>query len=201
MFANDLVEDPPFSRMDLISCRNVLIYLEPAHQKRVLASFHYALRAEGLLVLGSSETVGALPDRFVTLHKDQRVYAKKPGVPPAPYGILGTYRKPAGPKAVPPRDEGQLDRQREADRILLARYGPPGVLVDDNLDILQFRGDTSSFLEHSHGEASLNLLRMLPKGQMADVRRAVEEARAGTCRAAVRCAGAGAARARARPST
>jgi two-component system, chemotaxis family, CheB/CheR fusion protein len=175
--AHDLIEDPPFSRMDIISCRNVLIYLEPSHQKRVLASFHYALNSQGVLVLGSSETVGALPDRFAMLGNDQRVYTKKPGVS-APYGTPGVYKTREGRKAAPPRDEERLDRQREADRILLARYGPPGVLVDDNLDILQFRGDTSPFLEHSHGEASLNLLRMLPKGQVAEVRKAIDEARA-----------------------
>src|SRR5207249_6658530 len=79
--------------------------------------------------------------------------------------------------AVTDETGGRLHVQREADRILLARYGPPGVLVDDNLDIIHFRGDTSVYLEHPHGEASLNLLRMLRKGPLVEVREAIQEAR------------------------
>ena len=176
---HDLIRDPPFSRLDLVSCRNVLIYLEATHQKRLLASFHYALKPGGFLILGPSETVGS-SELFDPIDKEHRVYGKKGAAAPASLPLVGRYAGPGG-GARPPaiiHDAGRLHVQREVDRILLERYGPPGVLVDDNLDILLFRGDTSAYLDHPHGEASLSLMRMLRKGPLVEVRQAIQEARA-----------------------
>jgi len=174
---HNLIRDPPFSRLDLVSCRNVLIYLDVPEQKRVLAGFHYALKPSGFLLLGSSETVGVTP-LFDALDKEHRVYAKRTLVsapPPfvAPSGDAARKAPPTGGQEA--GTHGRM--QREADRVMLTRYGPPGVLVDEKLDILHFRGDTAAYLEHLTGESSLNLLKMLRKGPLAEVREALQEAR------------------------
>jgi two-component system, chemotaxis family, CheB/CheR fusion protein len=174
---HNLIRDPPFSRLDLVSCRNVLIYLEVPQQKRVLASFHYALKPAGFLFLGHSETVGATP-LFDPVDKEQRVYTKRV-LSPAPPPALLSSAEDAGAKPSPVRDEAERGwLHREADRAMLTRYGPAGVLVDDKLDILQFRGETAPYLEHLTGASSLNLLKMLRKGPLNDVREAIREARA-----------------------
>jgi two-component system, chemotaxis family, CheB/CheR fusion protein len=176
---HNLIEDAPFSRLDLVSCRNVLIYLEAPHQKRVLAAFHYALKPDGFLMLGPSETSG-FSDLFDLKDNEHRVYTKRLVVSAPQMPLIGSHAG-TGPLARGPlvtdQAGGRLHLQREADRVLLARYGPPGVLVDDNFDIIHFRGDTSAYLEHPHGEASLSLIRMLPPGTLVEVRRALQEAR------------------------
>jgi len=180
---HDLIRDPPFSRLDLISCRNVLIYLEPGVQRRVIANFHYALNRQGFLVLGSSETAGSSSDLFLPVDREHRVFAPVETVSHFISGSgAGTY--PGGAAfgtraAAVARDTGDRGEvQREADRILLSRYGPPGVLVDDNLEILQFRGDTHPYVEHAPGSASLSLPRMIQKGLLAGLREMIQEARA-----------------------
>jgi two-component system CheB/CheR fusion protein len=176
---HNLIRDPPFSRLDLVSCRNVLIYLDGPEQKRVLAGFHYALKPSGFLLLGSSETVGVTP-LFDAVDKKHRVYAKRmlaSGVRPPVIGTLGAVPGKAPPTG--PAEPGARGRmQREADRVMLTRYGPPGVLVDENFDVLHFRGNTTAYLEHPTGESSLNLLKMLRHGPLAEVREALKEARA-----------------------
>ncbi|HSS52853.1 MAG TPA: chemotaxis protein CheB, partial [Thermoanaerobaculia bacterium] len=180
---HDLIRDPPFSRLDLISCRNVLIYLEPGVQRRVIANFHYALNRHGFLVLGSSETAGPSSDLFLPVDRESRVFAPVETVSHAISG-LGAGAYPGGAAfgtrvAAVARDAGDRGEvQREADRILLSRYGPPGVLVDDNLEIVQFRGDTHPYVEHAPGSASLSLPRMIQKGLLAGLREMIQEARA-----------------------
>lgn len=180
---HDLIRDPPFSRLDFISCRNVLIYLESGVQRKVMANFHYALNPKGLLLLGSSETVVASSDLFLPVDREHRLYAPQaavlhtipgPGVGTYPGGaVFGTRT------AAVTRDAGgRGDLQREADRILLSRYGPAGLLVDENLEILQFRGDTHPYVQHGPGSASLSLPRIVQKGLLAALREMVQEARA-----------------------
>lgn len=174
---HDMTRDPPYSRLDLISCRNVLIYLEPRLQEVVLATFHYALSPGGFLIVGQAETVGAAASLFSTLDERHRIYSRSSsgGPPrllsilsggPSPIGALPSARKPAVSEAA-----------READRLLLARFSPAGVLVDDSLRVLEFRGDTDAFLDHGHGRASLNLERLVRKGLLMELRSAVAEAR------------------------
>jgi two-component system CheB/CheR fusion protein len=175
---HNLIRDPPFSRLDLVSCRNVLIYLEAPEQKRVLSSFHYALGPSGFLLLGSSETVGVSP-LFEALDKSHRVYTKKTLASVLPEEFVASAGRAGGhaPTGIAEKPGRRGGVQRQADRIMLSRYGPPGVLVDDNLDIIHFRGDTAAYLEHLTGESSLNLLKMLRKGPLAEVREALHEAR------------------------
>jgi len=174
----NLVSDPPFSNLDLISCRNVLIYLGPTLQRKVMPVFHYALRSTGLLMLGASETIGAFSELFTLIDKKAKIYAKKGGQmrPTVSFG----HELPAQPK----RGEQEMptpipiaptitDVQKQADRIVLTSYSLPGVVINSNLEVLQFRGRTGMFLEHAHGEATLNLLKMAREGLMPDLRTAV----------------------------
>ena len=176
---HDLTRDPPFSRLDLISCRNMLIYLEPRLQQRVLAIFRYALKPSGFLLLGASETAGASPDVFAPVNKKHRIYSKRPTSAPAVFGLAvaeredGRERRQPQPEAAKPAPREELPR--EADRILLARYAPAGVIVDEKDNIVEFRGQTDPYLEHSHGRASLNLFKMARKGLLLEIRQAIQE--------------------------
>ncbi len=177
---HDVTRDPPFSRMDLISCRNLLIYLEPRMQQRVMAILHYSLLSSGALLLGTSETASTTEDLFTPVDKKHRIYLKRPTAAPALFGVgasrsggrEGREDKPVvvkpGPREEPPR---------EADRILLARYAPAGVIVDEKDDIVEFRGETEPYLEHAQGRASLNLFKMARKGLVLEIRSVIQEAR------------------------
>ncbi len=177
---HDLTRDPPFSRMDLISCRNLLIYLEPRLQERVFATFHYALGPSGFLMLGPAEGVGASSALFAPVDEKHKIYARRMPAVPAHFHFAPGASAGPRPGAVvtsTPEAATRSEVPREADRVLLARYGPAGVVVDEALDILEFRGDTDPFLEHAHGQASLNLLQMARKGLVVELRQAIEEAR------------------------
>lgn len=176
----NLVSDPPFSRLDLISCRNVLIYFGLTLQRRVLPMFHYGLKPQGFLLLGSSETVGEFTDRFAPLDTRQRIYIKQPS------GLtLDMTFSPDGyaPELTLPRPEPSpesaesTDPYGTADQIVLNRYAPAGVVVNAQLEILQFRGQTGAYLEPSPGRASLNLLRMAKENLRLELRTVLYQAR------------------------
>ena len=173
--------DPPFSRMDLISCRNLLIYLSPALQKRVIPTFHYALSPGGFLVLGASETIGSHTDLFAVVDQPHRIYARKSASAARPYphfradehqARLAGRPEPSGPSRPSP-----ADWQREADRVAAGQYLPPGVLINDDFDVLQFRGQTGPFLAPASGEPSHNLLKLAREGLFMAVREAVANCR------------------------
>src|SRR6185312_4991256 len=157
----NFISDPPFSRMDLVSCRNLLIYLEPSLQQKLLPTFHYALKPDGYLFLGASESIGGFTGLFEPVDKKNKIFSKKAAQTPA---FQLPARKHPGerlalthtPQITTPRTSGEgesegfrteLNSQREADRITISRYSPPGVLVDAELQILQFRGPTGVYLE------------------------------------------------------
>ncbi|HEY1718313.1 MAG TPA: chemotaxis protein CheB [Verrucomicrobiae bacterium] len=176
----NVTADPPFSRMDLVSCRNLLIYLTPPLQRHVISTFHYALSSNGYLVLGNSETVGANSDLFELLDRKQKIYSKK-GAAIRPFSHFAAQDLKskiivAGHNA-PVHASAPADFQKEADRILLGRYAPAGVLVNSNLEVLQFRGRTSPFLEPPTGEASFNLLKMARENLALELGTAIREAK------------------------
>jgi two-component system, chemotaxis family, CheB/CheR fusion protein len=176
----DMVKDPPFSRIDLISCRNLLIYLGTVLQKKIIPVLHYALKPTGFLVLGTSETVGPFAEHFTVVDKKNKIYAKKPtGLRlPANYGTLSEYGAgPAVPRKGLEDTVSSFDIQKEADRILLTRFAPAGVIINEDLDIIQFRGHTGSYLEATPGQASLSLPKMTREGLLVDVRGAIQKAR------------------------
>jgi two-component system, chemotaxis family, CheB/CheR fusion protein len=174
----NVTSDPPFSHLDLISCRNVLIYLTSPLQKRVLPAFHYALNAPGFLVLGSAETVGDNTDLFEVVDRTNKIYAKKATAsrPPLHFpseDFRTTTASEVGRRGVPPPTPA--DFAREADRILIGRFAPPGVLVNENLDIIQYRGRTSAFLESPPGEPTTSVLKMAREGLFLALRSALVE--------------------------
>ena len=176
----DIIADPPFSRVDLVSCRNVLIYLAPPLQRKVIPTFHYALNANGFLLLGASETIGAFSDLFADVDKTHKIYAKKPSA----FRQYPHFNAAAHPAAVPgaagsipPTSPSPAELQKEADRIVLGQYAPAGVLISDTFEILQFRGRTSAYLEPAPGAASLNLLKMARAGLIAELHGALTEAK------------------------
>lgn len=175
----DVTKDPPFSNLDLISCRNLLIYLARDVQRRVLATFHYALKPEGALVLGRSETVGASVDLFSLADKKNKIYRRKTSAQGLNFKLPDIGRRAA--KATPAPGRGSpaagFDFQREADRVLLSRFTPASVVVDGDFDIVQFRGHTGPFLEPAPGVASLNVLKMARDGLLPDLRAALDEAK------------------------
>ena len=184
----NLVADPPFSRLDLISCRNLLIYLEPVLQRKVLSMFHYALKPEGILMLGASESISGFASLFGTVDKKHKIYVRKPAPTPASHLSAGPKRsagraargplprkQPATPQA-PLAPRGELSVQREADRTMLSRFAPPGVLINENHDVVQFRGSTGAYLEPPVGGASFDVLRMARPGLMLPLRSAIHQA-------------------------
>jgi two-component system, chemotaxis family, CheB/CheR fusion protein len=176
----NLTADPPFSHVDMVSCRNVLIYLAPPLQKRVLPTFHYALNSPGYLVLGSSESIGDNVELFEITDRVNKIYAKKPAVNrPLIHFAPEDHRSTSHliEKRGATLGSTPADFQREADRLLLGRYAPPGVLVNENLDIVQFRGRTSNYLEPPPGEPTTNLLKMAREGLFLELRSAIEEVR------------------------
>jgi two-component system CheB/CheR fusion protein len=176
----NVTADPPFSHLDLISCRNVLIYLTTPLQKRVMSAFHYALNSPGFLVLGAAETVGEFTELFEMTDRAHRIYVKKP-MPHRPVPMFPTTDYRSGtlftPRAGGLPGPATADFQKEADRVLLGRFAPPGVLVDANFDILQFRGRTSAYLESPPGEPTANVLKLAREGLFLELRNALTEAK------------------------
>jgi two-component system, chemotaxis family, CheB/CheR fusion protein len=146
----NLIADPPFSKLDLVSCRNVLIYLSTETQKRLIPLFHYALNSSGFLVLGSAETTGSYTDLFWPVDKKLRIYSRRSAATrdfsPFHAGNL-IQRQTPDPLAGESSSPSKGDVQSVADRLLLERYAPGAVLVTNDLDVIQFRGRTSPWLE------------------------------------------------------
>ena len=179
----NLLSDPPFSRMDLITCRNLLIYIEAGLQRKILPTFHYALKPGGFLFLGASESIGPFSDLFEIVDKKRRIYSRKPGLSPPLQ--LRMHPGPAAGKKETAREALQmaegiprvLSAQREADRVTRNRYAPPGVLINSALQILQFRGDTGPYLKPPAGQATFNVLKMAREGLMLPLRAAINKAK------------------------
>ena len=179
----NVFQDPPFSKIDLISCRNLLIYLGVVLQKKILLVFHYALKPKGILFLGSAESIGEYTDLFKLIDKKHRLYEKKSITPP----IQVEFTMPVYSDSVTLRDVfaketkkieswSGPDLQKAADRLLMNKYVPSAVVINDQMRILQFRGKTGTYLEPAVGEASLHLLKMAREGLTLPLRTAVNEA-------------------------
>ena len=167
---HDVANDPPFSHLDLISCRNVLIYFEPELQRRVLPVFHYALEPHGLLVLGTAESTRAVGELFEPMSKRHRIYRRRdtPGRSlDLDLSARGSARRrPLAPRSTPPRlrahgdDDHPTDVGKAFDKSIVTHFAGHGVVVNEKLEIVHFRGDTSRFLAHGPGAATLDLLQL-----------------------------------------
>jgi len=178
----DIGQDPPISRVDLISCRNVMIYFGSVLHKRIFPIFHYALNPNGFLILGASESIGVFADLFDLVDKKYRIYTKKTVATPlvfdfsaAEHAALLQNRSKEEPDGL--NSGSWLDVQKEADRIVLGKYAPSGVVINSQMDIIQFRGRTGVYLEPAAGMPSVNLLKMARDGLFAGLRAAVNQAK------------------------
>jgi two-component system CheB/CheR fusion protein len=161
---HDLTRDPPFSNLNLIMCRNLLIYFDSRLQERIIPLFHYGLKADGYLVLGESESVGKFTYLFETLIKKGVAFRKKQAQPTfeaqlepsAAYSITRPLGKPEKADAV-----AQIER--EVDKLLMAEYVPASLLLNSNLDVLVFRGKIDPYISIDAGAATLNAAKIVRK--------------------------------------
>lgn len=176
---HNFLKDPPFAKMDLVSCRNVLIYFNPFMQKKALTTFHYALKEKGILLLGKSETASNLSNLFEPIIKYHKIYSRK-SVPgrfiPATFEPADNY---AQEKGITSRKKAssEPDFQKLAYEILFSKYTPCGVIINEHKDIVHFHGDTSAFLIPSPGKPNFNVLKMAREGLAFEIRNALLKAK------------------------
>jgi two-component system CheB/CheR fusion protein len=191
----NLINDPPFSRMDLISCPNLLVELDPNLKEKALPTFHYALKPEGFLLLGASDSISGFTGLFQPVDGKHKIYSSKTAATlplRLPVSIKpdnekrallpsGARRSGPGQIPVPPEPRGGLRDEiiaaREADRLMVNQFAPPGVLVNAELQVLRFRGPTAAWLEPPTGKASFDLLKMAREGLMLPLRAAINKAK------------------------
>ncbi len=162
---HNLLSDPPFTRLDLVCCRNLLIYFQPAVQEKVVSLFHFALKKEGVLFLGSSEGVGAFSGEFEVMAGEYKLFRKlrdvKPSINLKALPPRNGVHLPVSPPPLPSTRMVSLERRTLVDYdILLRRYLPPGVLVDENRNILHYFGNVAEYLKHPEGRAERDILRL-----------------------------------------
>ncbi len=176
----DVTQDPPFSKIDLVSCRNMLIYFSTEFQEQTLLLFHFSLKPDCFLLLGSSEALGDCSYLFNEVDQKANIYSKRVS------SVKPRYRFPfssniskttIGATRRGVRNSSNLDISDQVDKILIDCYAPSSVLIDCNMQIRQFRGQTSPYLEPATGDASLKLSKMAKDGLMPDLYVAIEEVR------------------------
>ena len=168
----DVIKDPPFSRVDLISCRNLLIYMGAELQKTLIPLFHYALKPGGILFLGTSEGVGEFGDLFTALDRKSKIYQRQGDLHRLPRSLLSHFLPPAGtpypllpPGAATPQLPAKVPLRELTEQALLQQVAPAGALVNSRGDILYLHGRTGMYLELAPGEAGINnILKMARDG-------------------------------------
>jgi two-component system CheB/CheR fusion protein len=182
---HNVAKDPPLSRMDVISCRNLLIYFSPSIQRKVIGIFSYALRPTGCLMLGPSESLGRLAEHFSVVDESHKLYRRNTTAAPLPFGTGHTEDRTAAasgrairfPRLLPgdlSSQGGQV--QRYADQIVLSRYGPVGLTVDESLRIKSYRGDVAEFLIAPEMPVDAELLDSVRTDLRAVLSTAIEQA-------------------------
>ncbi len=183
----NIIMDPPFTKLDILSCRNLLIYLTPEIQKKLLPLFHFSLNPGGFLFLGSAETVGSFTELFAPLHSKSRLYQRLPSPLQAePVGFPASFTpSQSAAKSLKPVQNIQL----LADQLILQRYSPPTVLVNAKGDILYITGRTGKYLEPAAGKANWNVFAMAREGlhyELSDTfQKALQQKKAVTFKKAV----------------
>jgi len=174
---HNILSDPPFANMDIVSCRNVLIYMDAFLQRKAMTTFHYALKEKGVLLLGKSESLSKSADLFTVFNEQEKMYTKKP--------VSGRFiHVAAKSKDSSSHNPGTLmkdqrpndDFQKNAEQIILSK-SPAGVIVNEQMEIVQFRGATGDWLESPSGKPSLNVLKMAKTELAIDLRSAILKAK------------------------
>lgn len=174
----NLGSDPPFSSLDLISCRNVLIYLGDELQKRLMPIFHYSLNPTGFLMLGTSESIGQASDLFTLVEKKYRLYAKQLTAARPTFSFTPSIYPTASV-----RDQSSVsapveafDLQKKVDQLIVNHYAPVGAVLDDKMQVLQLRGDIDRYLKLVSGVVNLNIFNLVREGLLVELRAAVYQA-------------------------
>lgn len=175
---HDMLSDPPFGKVDLVSCRNVLIYFEPYLQKKALTTFHYVLNPGGLLLLGKSETTSGIVDLYHEIARGEKLFVRKD----VPSSFVHTINRRPDKNRVGGAKSATSDRKsvtfkEAAEDILLKRFTPAGVVINNSFDIVLYRGKTSLFLEQSPGKPSHNLLTLAVQGLSFELRSLILKAK------------------------
>lgn len=175
----NLANDPPFSQMNVVACRNLLIYIQPVLQKKIIPILHYALKPSGFLVLGSSESVSSFPELFSTVDKKHKIYGKKAVTSRLHYDFVQSYYPAQSALSIPGKpikslpgdgDKDELDIQAEADRVVLREHAPVGVVINREMEVVQFRGHTAPYLAPPPGRPSVNVLKLARNGLAIELR-------------------------------
>ncbi len=175
-----VIKDPPFTKLDMVSCRNMLIYLDAELQKKLMMLFHYTLNTNGFLLLGSSETIGSFSDLFAPVDSKQRIFRRKD----TPSSFVGmtqfTLPNPAEliqvqKEEISNKHRKELDFMGSVQRVLLENFAPPSIVVNIKGDILYVNGHTGRFLELSPGQAVLNIVNMAREGLRFELMSAIQE--------------------------
>jgi len=176
----NVIKDPPFTKMDLISCRNLLIYLDADLQNRVIPAFHYALNPEGVLFLSPSEGIGNFTDLFGPLDKKWKVYGVKPSLLSARKLVAQRYAwtggQPGKETAVVAGKKEKTNFSELSKRVLLQSFAPPSVITDEKGNIMYVHGDTGKYLQPAQGHLSTNVIDMAREGLQLDLRLAIQNA-------------------------
>lgn len=174
----NLIMDPPFTKLDILSCRNLLIYLGPELQKKLIPLFHYSLNPNGILFLGNAETIGTFTSLFTPVDRKMRIYRRRDNEGQARMVEFPSSFAPApsGGTSEPGRAKPPENLQTFADQLLLQRYSPPAVLVNDRGDIVYISGRTGRYLEPAAGKANWNIFVMAREGLRYEVAGAFQKA-------------------------
>ena len=174
---HDVGKDPPFSRLDLISCRNVLIYMSAALQERVFSFFHYALKPAGFLLLGKSEALGSSAHLFIQEESKRKIYSRNPAVAAARSSLAPSDHAKAPSRAAAAVMGAAFDLEKAVERIIWQRYAPAALVVDAGLQVLHFEGNAGPYLAPARGAATLNVLKLVRDELALDLRTALHRAK------------------------
>ena len=175
---HDLGKDPPFSKLDLISCRNVLIYMSAALQERVLSFFHYALKPAGFLLLGKSEALGSSAHLFVQEESKCKIYSRNPAAAVARSALAPADHARAPARAATAELTGAaFNLEKAVERIIWQRYAPAALVVDAGLQVLHFEGNAGPYLAPARGAATLHVLKLVREELALDLRTALHRAK------------------------
>jgi len=176
---HNFLKDPPFAKMDLISCRNVLIYMDTFLQKKALTTFHYALKENGFLMLGKSESTSNVSELFAVANQHEKIYSRKQL--PGRFMHVTTERKEEAlalkSQKVTNDQATQTDFRKSAEAMLLSKFTPASVVVNEQMDIVHIHGSISPFLEAPQGKPTFNLLKMAHEGLAFELRNALHKAK------------------------
>jgi two-component system CheB/CheR fusion protein len=175
---HSLIMDPPFTKLDILSCRNLLIYLTADMQRKLFPLFHHSLRPGGILILGNSETIGNFTELFATVKSKSRIYRRLDSAARlSPIEFPSSFA--SGPSTTPDTPAGRnpvKNLQTQAEHLMLRHYAPPAVLVNESGNIIHFSGKTGKYLEPAAGKANLNVFAMARDGLHDELASAFEKA-------------------------